>query len=290
MQVPAPFDYARASSVDEAIALLERLGPEARLIAGGHSLLPMMKLRLATPEHLIDINPLESELGYISEQEGEIRIGALTRHRDVLESDLLAGHFPIVREAEELIADPPVRNRGTVGGALCQADPSEDLSAVFAALGAVALIRGSEGERVIEMEEFHQGPYETAVGDAEILIEVRIPLREHGGSAYEKVKRRTGDWATAASGVALWLEGSNIAAAGIALSAVNPTSLRSTRAEEALVGSPPSEDAFAEAAALAAEDCEPIGDLRGPADYKRHLARELTDRALRRAAERALAS
>jgi aerobic carbon-monoxide dehydrogenase medium subunit len=290
MQVPAPFDYARASSVDEAIALLERLGPEARLIAGGHSLLPMMKLRLATPEHLIDINPLESELGYISEQEGEIRIGALTRHRDVLESDLLAGHFPIVREAEELIADPPVRNRGTVGGALCQADPSEDLSAVFAALGAVALIRGSDGERVIEMEEFHQGPYETAVGDAEMLIEVRIPLREHGGSAYEKVKRRTGDWATAASGVALWLEGSNIGAAGIALSAVNPTSLRSTRAEEALVGSPPSEDAFAEAAALAAEDCEPIADLRGPADYKRHLARELTDRALRRAAERALAS
>lgn len=290
MQVPAPFDYARASSVDEAIALLERLGPEARLIAGGHSLLPMMKLRLATPEHLIDINPLESELGYISEQEGEIRIGALTRHRDVLESDLLAAHFPIVREAEELIADPPVRNRGTVGGALCQADPSEDLSAVFAALGAVALIRGSDGERVIEMEEFHQGPYETAVGDAEILIEVRIPLREHGGSAYEKVKRRTGDWATAASGVSLWLDGSNIGAAGIALSAVNPTSLRSTRAEEALVGSPPSEDAFAEAAALAAEDCEPIADLRGPADYKRHLARELTDRALRRAAERALAS
>jgi aerobic carbon-monoxide dehydrogenase medium subunit len=290
MQVPAPFDYARASSVDEAIALLERLGPEARLIAGGHSLLPMMKLRLATPEHLIDINPLESELGYISEQEGEIRIGALTRHRDVLESDLLAAHFPIVRDAEELIADPPVRNRGTVGGALCQADPSEDLSAVFAALGATALIRGSAGERVIEMEEFHQGPYETAVGDAEMLIEVRIPVREHGGSAYEKVKRRTGDWATAAAGVALWLEGSNIAAAGIALSAVNPTSLRSTRAEDALIGRSPSEEAFAEAAALAAEDCEPIGDLRGPADYKRHLARELTDRALRRAAERALAS
>jgi aerobic carbon-monoxide dehydrogenase medium subunit len=290
MQVPAPFDYARASSVDEAIALLERLGPEARLIAGGHSLLPMMKLRLATPEHLIDINPLDSELGYISEHDGQIRIGALTRHREVLESDLLAIHFPIVREAEEMIADPPVRNRGTVGGALCQADPSEDLSAVFAALGAVAVIRGSGGERVIEMDEFHEGPYETAVGDAEMLIEVRIPLRDHGGSAYEKVKRRTGDWATAAAGVALWLDGSDVAAAGIALSAVNPTSLHSTRAEEALIGRPPSEDAFAEAAALAAEDCEPIGDLRGPAEYKRHLARELTDRALRRAAERALAS
>jgi carbon-monoxide dehydrogenase medium subunit len=290
MQVPAPFDYARASSVDEAIGLLERLGPEARLVAGGHSLLPMMKLRLATPEHLIDINPLEAELGYIREGDGDIRIGALTRHRDILESDLLAEHFPIVREAEELIADPPVRNRGTIGGALCQADPSEDLSAVCAALGAVAVIRGKDGERTVEMPDFHQGPYETAVGDAEMLVEVRIPIREHGGSAYEKVKRRTGDWATAAAGAAVWLDGSDIAAAGIALSAVNPSSVRSTRAEEALLGRPPSDETFGEAAAIAAEDCEPIGDLRGPADYKRHLARELTHRALRRAAERALAS
>jgi carbon-monoxide dehydrogenase medium subunit len=290
MQVPAPFDYARASSIDEAITLLERLGPEARLVAGGHSLLPMMKLRLATPEHLIDINPLEAELGYIHERDGDVRIGALTRHRDILESELLARHFPIIRDAEEKIADPPVRNRGTIGGALCQADPSEDLNAVCAALDAVAVIRGGTGERVVEMTDFHQGPYETAVGDAEMLIEVRIPLRAHGGSAYEKVKRRAGDWAIAASGVALWLDGANIAAAGIALSAVNPRDVRSTRAEEALAGRPPSEEAFAAAAALAAEDCEPIGDQRGPADYKRHLARELTHRALRRAAERALAS
>jgi carbon-monoxide dehydrogenase medium subunit len=289
MQVPAPFEYARASSVDEAVALLERLGPEARLVAGGHSLLPMMKLRLATPEHLIDINPLEEELGYIREEDGEVRIGSLTRHRDVLESDLLAERFPMMRDAEVLIADPPVRNRGTVGGALCQADPSEDLSAVFAALGARAVIRGSGGEREVAMDEFHQGPYETAVGDAEMLIEVRVPVREHHGSAYEKVKRRTGDWATAASGAALWLEGSDVAAAGIALSAVNPHSVRSTRAEEAVVGRPPSEKTFAEAARLAAEDSDPVSDLRGPAEYKRHLARELTHRALRRAAERALA-
>jgi carbon-monoxide dehydrogenase medium subunit len=289
MQVPAPFDYARASSVDEAIALLERLGPEARLVAGGHSLLPMMKLRLATPEHLIDINPLASELGYIREENGVVRIGALTRHREILESDLLAEHFPIVREAEKLIADPPVRNRGTIGGALCQADPSEDLNAVCAALDGVAVIRGAEGERVVGMPEFHRGPYETAVGDAEMLVEVRIPVRANGGSAYEKVKRRTGDWATAAAGAALWLDGPNIAAAGIALSAVNPRDVRSTRAEESLVGSPPSEEAFARASALAAEDCDPIGDQRGPAEYKRHLACELTHRALRRAAERALA-
>jgi aerobic carbon-monoxide dehydrogenase medium subunit len=289
MQVPAPFEYARASTVDEAVALLERLGPEARLIAGGHSLLPMMKLRLATPEHLIDINPLETELGYIREQDGEVRIGALTRHRDVLESDLLADRFPMMRDAELLIADPPVRNRGTIGGALCQADPSEDLSAVFAALGGRAVIRGGGGEREVEMDQFHRGPYETAVGDAEMLIEVRVPVREHHGSAYEKVKRRTGDWATAAAGAALWLDGTDVAAAGIALSAVNPHSVRSTRAEEAVVGRPPSEETFAEAARLAAEDSDPIGDLRGPADYKRHLARELTHRALRRAAERALA-
>ena len=290
MQVPAPFDYARASSVDEAIGMLERLGPEARLVAGGHALLPMMKLRLATPEHLIDINPLEAELGFIREEGSEIRIGAMTRHRDVLESELLAERFPIFREAERLIADPPVRNRGTVGGALCQADPSEDLSAVIAVLGGRAVIRGASGERVIEMPEFNQGPYETAVGDAEMLVEVRIPVREHGGSAYEKVKRRTGDWATAASGAALWLDGENVAAAGIALSAVNPHGVRSTRAEEALVGKPPSEDSFKAAADIAAQDCDPIGDLRGPADYKRHLARELTHRALRRAAERALHS
>jgi aerobic carbon-monoxide dehydrogenase medium subunit len=290
MQVPAPFDYARASSVDDAIALLERLGPEARLVAGGHSLLPMMKLRLATPEHLIDINPLEAELSAIREEPGEIRIGALARHRDVLASELLARTFPIFRDAEEKIADPPVRNRGTIGGALCQADPSEDLSAVCAAVGALAVIRGGAGERVVDMTEFHRGPYETAVGDAEMLVEIRIPLREHGGSAYEKVERRTGDWATAAAGAALWLDGSEIAAAGIALSAVNPRGVRSTRAEQALVGTPPSEEAFAAAAALASADCDPMADQRGPADYKRHLAGELTHRALRRAAERALAS
>ena len=290
MQVPAPFDYARASSVDEAIGLLERLGPDARLVAGGHSLLPMMKLRLATPEHLIDSNPLESELAYIREQGDELRIGAMTRHRDVLESEVLAARFPIFREAEKLIADPPVRNRGTVGGALCQADPSEDLSAVCAVLGARAVIRGSGGEREVEMPDFHQGPYETAVGDAEMLVEVRIPVREHHGSAYEKVKRRTGDWATAAAGAALWLDGPNIAAAGIALTAVNPNGVRATAAEQMLAGRPPSEEAFAYAAELAADDCDPIGDLRGPADYKRHLARELTHRALRRAAERALAT
>jgi aerobic carbon-monoxide dehydrogenase medium subunit len=290
MQVPAPFDYARAHTVEEAIELLDRLGPEARLVAGGHSLLPMMKLRLATPEHLIDINPLEDELTYIREAGGEVRIGALTRHRDLLASEVLARHFPIFRDAEEKIADPPVRNRGTIGGALCQADPSEDLSAVCAALGAHVVVRGAGGERTIAMPDFHEGPYETAVGDAEVLVEVRIPIRAHAGSAYEKVKRRTGDWATAAAGAALWLDGPNVTGAGIALTAVSPRETPLERAAAVLVGRPPSEEAFEAAAAIAAEDCDPIGDLRGPADYKRHLARELTHRALRRAAERALVS
>jgi carbon-monoxide dehydrogenase medium subunit len=289
MQVPAPFDYARASSVEEALSLLDRLGPEARLVAGGQSLLPMMKLRLATPEHLVDINPLESELRYIREDGGEVRIGALARHRDLLESDLLARRLPIFRDAESAIADPPVRNRGTIGGALCHADPAEDLSAVCAALGARMVVRGRGGERTLDVDEFHRGPFSTAVADGEMLVEVRIPLRDHAGSAHEKVKRRAGDWAIAAAAAMLQLDGAVIGDAGVALTAVGAHEPRSRRAEEALRGQPPSEEVFAEAARRAAQDCEPIADNRGPADYKRHLAGELTKRALRRAAERALA-
>jgi carbon-monoxide dehydrogenase medium subunit len=287
VQVPAPFEYERATSVDDAVALLERLGPEARIIAGGHSLLPMMKLRLAAPEHLIDINDL-ADLAYIREDGAEIRIGALTRHRELLESKLLAGHLPIFAEAERMVADPVVRNRGTVGGSLCQADPAEDLSAVCSAVKAMVVIRGSGGERVVAMGDFHRGPYETAVGEAEMLVEVRVPLRDGAGSAYEKVERRAGDWAIAAAAAALWVDGGTIADAGVALSAVGPTTVHATRAEEALRGQGPSEELFARAAEIAAEDCAPTADQRGPVDYKRHLARELTHRALRRAAARAL--
>src|SRR5215471_18994580 len=195
MQVPAPFEYERATSVDHAIGLLTRLGSSARLVAGGHSLLPMMKLRLANFEYLIDINDLHGELGYIRTGPDEVRIGALTRHRELLESDDLAMAFPIFRDAERVIADPVVRNRGTLGGSLCQADPSEDLSAVCTAEDASCVIRGSGGERVVTMAEFYRGPYETAVGDGEMLVEVRIPVRPGGSSAYEKVERRAGDWA-----------------------------------------------------------------------------------------------
>jgi carbon-monoxide dehydrogenase medium subunit len=285
--VPAPFEYERATSVDHALELLQRLGPEARILAGGHSLLPMMKLRLATPEHLIDINELAGELGYIREEDGEVRIGAMTRHRELLESELLAARLPIFTDAERVIADPVVRNRGTIGGALCQADPAEDLSAVCAAVRARAVIRGQDGERVIDMPEFHRGPYETSVGDGEMLVEVRVPLHEDHGSAYEKVERRVGDWAVAAAGAALRLEGGKIAEAGIALTAVGGE-VPSARAQDSLSGQAPSEEAFASAAAIAAEDCSPTTDQRGSVEYKRHLANELTQRALRRAVARAL--
>jgi aerobic carbon-monoxide dehydrogenase medium subunit len=287
LQTPAPFEYERAKSVDGAIAALERHGSEARVIAGGHSLLPMMKLRLANPELLVDINDL-TELAYIREDGGEIRIGALTRHVDLLKSDLLARHYPLFRDAEEVIADPVVRNRGTIGGSLCQADAAEDLSAVCTAAKGKAVIRGSSGERVVSMDEFHVGPYMTAVRDGELLTELRLPLRPGAGSAHEKVERRAGDWAIAAASAAVWLNGGTIAEAGIALSAVGLTTVHLSRAEELMRGKAPSDELFEQAAAIASEDCSPTPDGRGPVDYKRHLAGVLTKRALRRATARAL--
>jgi len=287
LQTPAPFEYERATSVEGAIAALGRLGPEARIIAGGHSLLPMMKLRLASPEHLIDINDL-AELAYIREQEGEIRIGALTRHVDLLKSELLARRFPLFADAESVIADPVVRNRGTIGGSLCQADAAEDLSAVCSAAKARVVIRAADGERTVGMEDFHVGPYTTAVGAGEILTEVRLPLRPGAGSAHEKVERRAGDWAIAAASAAVWIDGGAIGDVGIALSAVGMTTIHLTRAEELLSGKAPSEELFAQAGEIASEDCSPSADGRGPVDYKRHLAGVLTQRALRRATARAL--
>jgi aerobic carbon-monoxide dehydrogenase medium subunit len=287
MQTPAPFTYERATSVEGAIAALVKHDGEARIIAGGHSLLPMMKLRLAQPEHLIDINDLD-ELSYIREFADEIRIGALTRHVELLHSDVLARRLPIFADAEKVIADPVVRNRGTIGGSLCQADAAEDLSSVCSAVNASVVIHGANGERVVGMDEFHVGPYVTAVGDGEILTEVRVPLRPGGGSAHEKVERRAGDWAIAAASVAVWIEGGTIVDASIALSAVGPTTVHVTRAAEALRGSTPGDVPFTQAGQIAAEDCSPSADGRGPVDYKRHLAGVLTTRALRTATARAL--
>ncbi|MFG2099841.1 FAD binding domain-containing protein [Micromonospora echinaurantiaca] len=288
MQVPAPFEYERATSVDHAIGLLERLGSGARLIAGGHSLLPMMKLRLANFDYLIDINDLHTELGYIRPGPDEVRIGAMTRHRELLESAELAAAFPIFTDAERVIADPVVRNRGTLGGSLCQADPSEDLSAVCTTLDASCVIRGPGGaERVVSMEEFHVGPYETAVGDAEILTEIRVPVRPGGGSAYEKVERRAGDWAVVSAGAAVWLDGGVIVDARVGLAAVGPNTTGIPGISALLRGRQPTAELLEQAGAIAARSCDPVTDQRGSADYKRHLAAELTRRALRRAVERA---
>lgn len=286
MQIPAPFDYVRATSVDDALELLQRHGAESRVIAGGHSLLPMMKLRLARPEWLIDINDLY-ELDFILRDGDRLRIGAMTRHTTLLESDEVAGLFPIVRDAESVIADPVVRNRGTIGGSLCQADPAEDLSTVCDVLGAEAVIRGPGGERILTMAEFHRGPYETAVGQDELLCELRFPIRARSSSAYEKVERRVGDWAVGAAGAAVTLAGDGtISDAAVGLTALG---LERTLTEAAgvLRGRLPAEELFVEAGRLAAAACEPVDDQRGPVDYKRHLADELTRRVLRLACTRA---
>ena len=287
MQVPAPFEYERATSVDHAIALMERLGSEARVVAGGHSLLPMMKLRLATPEYLIDINDLSAELEYIRIEGAEVRIGALTRHRQLLESDELAVVLPIFRDAEKVIADPVVRNRGTLGGSLCQADPSEDLSAVCDAVGASCVIRNSSGERVVSMHEFHRGPYETAVASGEMLTEIRIPLRPGSSSAYHKVERRAGDWAVASAGAAVTMDGDVIADGRVGLCAVGPNLTNVEPISAALRGQIPSEELYARVGQIAADNANPATDTRGTAAYKTHLAKELTVRSLRKAVARA---
>ncbi len=286
MQTPAPFEYERAGSVDDALALLDRHGPEARLVAGGHSLLPMMKLRLARPEVLIDINDL-TDLSYIRLDGSEIAIGAMTRHADLLDSPLLAEHYAIFADAERVIADPVVRNRGTIGGSFCQADPSEDLAAVGSALGASLVIRSAGGARTVSAREFHAGPYETVVGDAEILTEIRVPLRPGAGSAYEKVERRVGDWAIAAAGAFVTLDGDTVADVGIGLTAVGAEHFCAPAAEDGLRGQAATEENLAAAAAAAAAAINPSSDQRGPADYKRHLAGELARRALRRSVARA---
>ena len=283
MQTPAPVDYAKATSVADAIALLEQHGEDARIVAGGHSLIPMMRLRIARPEALIDINDVD-ELKGISIEGNEIVIGAMVRHAEVLSSPVLAEHYAIFREAEKLIADPVVRNRGTVGGSMCQADPSEDLSAVGAALKGSVVIQNKSGSRTVALREFHEGPYETKVAQGEVLTQVRFPIRPGAGSAYEKVERRVGDWPVASVGVFVVVKDGVVADCGIGLTAVGASHFCAPAAEEFLIGKAPTEDNIAEAAKLAADSCSPSSDQRGPADYKAHLAFELTKRALTRAA------
>ncbi|HLH81930.1 MAG TPA: xanthine dehydrogenase family protein subunit M [Trebonia sp.] len=288
MQVPSHVEYERPGTVEEALTLLAGGSGDARPLAGGHSLIPMMKLRLARPELLVDINGL-TELSYIRQTGDEITIGALTRHAELLESALVYEHYPIFRDAERVIADPVVRNWGTVGGSLCQADPSEDLSAAFAAARATAVIRSQQGSRTVTARELHVGPYETVLEPGELLTEVRLPVRARTGSAYEKVERRVGDWSIVAVGAVLTLNagGTAVETAGIGLTAVGAPQFAAPEAEEYLAGKPATEENFAAAARIAAASSNPVSDQRGPEDYKRHLVAELTTRALRTAARRA---
>jgi len=292
MQVPSHVEYEKARSVEHALELLARFGPESRVLAGGHSLIPMMKLRLAQPETLVDINGI-SGLSRIAVRDDDLCIGALVRHAQLLASATAGRHFPILHDAERVIADPIVRNWGTIGGSLCQADPSEDLSAAFGALRATAVVHGPGGPRLVPVREFHLGPYETVVAPDELLTELRIPVpdgRGGSGSAYEKVSRRVGDWSVAAAAAVLALDADGtVAEAGLGLAAVGAEHFVSAPAEDFLRGRPADDAAFTEAGRIAAAHCSPVPDQRGPVDYKRHLTGELTTRALRRAAARARA-
>jgi carbon-monoxide dehydrogenase medium subunit len=286
MQVPAPVEYEKAATVEQALTLLARYAPAARILAGGHSLIPMMKLRLAQPEVLVDINGIHG-LRYIKRAGTELRIGALARHADLLAAQVAGDHFAILHDAERVIADPVVRNWGTIGGSLCQADPSEDLSAAFAALKGSMIIQGPGGSREVPARAFHTGPYETVVGPAEMLTEIRLPIRPGSGSAYMKVARRVGDWPIGAAGAAVWLTGDRIADVGIGLTAVGAAHFVAAEAEEFLRGRPADEESLGRAGEIAAEHCHPASDQRGPAEYKRHLVQELTARVLSTAARRA---
>lgn len=285
---PARFRYEAPRSLAEAITLLRDGGDYAKVLAGGQSLVPMMKLRFASPDLLVDINNIPG-LSYLrADPDGSLHVGALCRHADLEWAQLLKDTQPTMAAAAPVIADPIVRNRGTVGGSLCQADPSEDLSAVFAALRGVAVIQGIEGRRSVDLREFHSGPYETAVGDGDILIEVRVPIRTNTGSAYEKVERRAGDWSVAAAGAFVRLDANGtIEDVGIGLTAVGAEQFTCPEAEDRLRGSVPTEDAIQEAGRICSERCNPSADQRGPVDYKRHLVGVLVGRALNRSIARA---
>jgi carbon-monoxide dehydrogenase medium subunit len=285
--IPRPFEYHAPTSVDAALALLATHGGEAKLLAGGHSLLPMMKLRFAEPAHLIDLNRIPSLRG-IRLEGNQIRIGAMTTENDLVWSPVLAEHCPLLVETARLISDPQVRYRGTIGGDVSHGDPGNDHPAVMLCLGASFVLQGRQGERVVAAEGFFLGTYATALEPDDILTEIRIPVpARDSGSCYAKLKRKTGDFATAAAAVLLKLDGENILDVSIALTNVGPTALKATAAEDALRRRPLTDNAINEAARLAMSICDPVEDLRGSVAYKIAMAGEMTRRALRTAATRA---
>lgn len=285
--IPPSFQYHAPTTVAQAVELLESLGEDAKLLAGGHSLLPMMKLRFAEPAHLIDLNRID-ELRGIREQNGMIHIGAMTTENDLVASSLLREKCPLIPEAAALIADPQVRNRGTIGGDIAHGDPGNDHPAVMLALEAEFVLAGPRGERIVPANGFYLGTYSTQLEASEILTEIRVPVSPPGsGWAYAKLKRKTGDFATAAAAVQLRLAGRACGKVTIALTNVAPTAVRAEAAERLLTGKELDEALIGQAVQLAMEVCDPAEDLRGDREYKIHMAGEMVRRALRLALQRA---
>ena len=284
--IPPSFEYHAPTSAGEAINLLSVLGSEAKLLAGGHSLLPMMKLRFAQPAHLIDLNRIDSLRG-VREQGGQIVIGAMTTESDIISSALLQQKVPLLPEAARQIADPQVRNRGTIGGDIAHGDPANDHPALCLALEATFTLEGPKGQRSVKAENFFHGIYQTDLVEDEILCDIRIPALAPGtGYAYEKLKRKTGDWATAAAAVVLRLKGDRVESVRIALTNLAPTALRAFAAEQALTGNALTHAALADAASKAMAICDPAEDLRGDREYKTAMAGQMVRRALAVAATR----
>jgi carbon-monoxide dehydrogenase medium subunit len=288
--IPAPFDYHRPGTLDEAVALLSRYGGEAKVLSGGMSLLPMLKLRLGTYGHLVDINRIPG-LDYVKEEKGWLRIGAGTRQATLESSELIRAKYGILADAVPMIADPLVRNRATLGGNIANGDPANDGPALAIALGAELVVRGPKGERTIPANKFYKALYETALTPDEILIEIRVPVPPaKSGGAYRKLKRKTGDYAAAAVAVQLQLGGNGaVQRAGIALTNAGPTPIEAVEAMKFLEGKNPSEDVITKTSALAAKAASPSADRRGSTEYKREMARVLAGRAIRAALERARA-
>jgi len=286
--IPAAFEYHAPSTLGEATALLTKLGDDAKVLSGGQSLIPLMKLRLANPAHLVDINGIPGLSG-IRESDGVLKIGALTRESELEESQIVRSRYPLLHDTSRVIADPLVRNLATVGGNLAHGDPANDHPATMLALGAEIVAVGPKGERRVPIASFFTGPFETTLRPDEILTEIRVPSpAARSGGAYLKLERKVGDFATAAVAVQVTL-GANGAceSVGIGLTNVGLTPIKATKAEASLKGATPDEAAIKRAAALAAEAAEPSEDLRGSVEYKKDLVRILTARALRKAVERA---
>jgi carbon-monoxide dehydrogenase medium subunit len=284
--IPAGFDYHAPTTLADALRLMGTLGPDAKLLAGGHSLLPMMKFRFAQPSHLVDLNRIDSLRG-IREDGATIVIGAMTVENDLIASPVLQARVPLLCEAAKLIADPQVRSRGTIGGDIAHGDPGNDHPALAIALDATLVLVGPGGTRQLPADGFFLGTYMTQMAEDEILTEIRVPAIDTGtGYAYEKLKRKTGDWATAGAAVVMRLRGGVVDQLRIALTNVAPTALRANDAETALLGKPFTEAGIDAAVAAAIAVCDPVDDLRGDVAYKSAMAGEMVRRALRKAASR----